>query len=121
MRNLRKVTIDVYDEDGCLCESVTGPMDYEDVREKMIEIIKNDGVPVARIKGTEPRHVKCDQSERIDAKQIDEHLRAIRATKEPLIVHAAFQVNGVTHQVIGPAGWVKRQIGEALRLAAGKI
>lgn len=55
MSKLQKVTIDVYDEDGELCESVTGPMDYEDVREKMVEIIKNDGVPVARIRGEVPK------------------------------------------------------------------
>lgn len=58
MSNLQKVTIDIYDAEGELCESVIGPMDYEDVREKMIEIIKNDGVPVVRIKGEVPRKIK---------------------------------------------------------------
>lgn len=58
MSNLQKVTIDTYDADGELWESTTEPMDYEDVRERMIEIIKNDGVPVVRIKGGVPRKIK---------------------------------------------------------------
>lgn len=61
MSNLQKVTIDIYDAEGELCESVIGPMDYEDVREKMIEIIKNDGVPVVRIKGEVPRKIKIEK------------------------------------------------------------
>lgn len=60
MSNLRKVTIDIYDAEGELCESIIGPMDYEDVREKMIEIIKNDGVPVVRIKGEVPKKIKVE-------------------------------------------------------------
>lgn len=63
MSNLQKVTIDIYDAEGELCESVIGPMDYEDVREKMIEVIKNDGVPVVWIKGEVPRKIKVEKKE----------------------------------------------------------
>lgn len=63
MSNLQKVTIDIYDAEGELCESVIGPMDYEDVREKMIEVIKNDGVPVVRIKEEVPRKIKVEKKE----------------------------------------------------------
>lgn len=58
MSNLQKVTIEAYDADGELWETTTEPMDFEDVREKMIEIIKNDGVPVARVKGGVPRKIR---------------------------------------------------------------
>lgn len=71
MSNLKKVTIEAYDADGELWESTTEPMDFEDVRERMIEIIKNDGVPVVRINEAKPRRVKCNQSERVEAKNVD--------------------------------------------------
>ena len=56
-RNTAKVTIDIYDLDGELCESVGGPMDGEDVKEQMIDILKNDGIPVIR------RHAKHEAAD----------------------------------------------------------
>ena len=57
MRKTSKVSIDVYDADGELCESIGGPMDYEDVKEQMIDILRNDGIPVIR------RHGKHEKAE----------------------------------------------------------
>lgn len=57
MRKTSKVSIDVYDADGELCESIGGPMDYEDVKEQMLEILRNDGLPVIR------RHGKHEKAE----------------------------------------------------------
>jgi len=45
------VTIDVYDEDGVYHEGIGGPMSFEDVKNQMIEILKNDGIPVIRTRG----------------------------------------------------------------------
>lgn len=60
MSKLQKVTIEAYDADGELWEATTEPMDFEDVRERMIEIIKNDGVPVVRVKGEVPKKIKVE-------------------------------------------------------------
>lgn len=57
MRKTSKVSIDVYDADGELCESIGGPMDYEDVKEQLLEILRNDGIPVIR------RHGKHEKPE----------------------------------------------------------
>lgn len=117
MSPLQKINIDIYDADGELCESISGPMDYEDVREQMISIIRNDGIPVIRIAGAKPRHVKCDQSERICAEQIDRHVAAMKDSGAQLIAHAAYRVNGQLHCVTGPASWVRAQIAEAAKRA----
>lgn len=45
------VTIDVYDEDGVYHEGIGGPMTFEDVKHQMLEILKNDGIPVIRTRG----------------------------------------------------------------------
>lgn len=51
-RHPAKISMDIYDADGELCESIGGQMDYEDVREQMLAALKNDGIPVIR------RHAK---------------------------------------------------------------
>lgn len=57
MRKTSKISIDIYDADGTLCECIGGPMDYEDVKEQMLEALKNDGIPVIR------RHGKHEKGE----------------------------------------------------------
>lgn len=57
MKKTSKVSIDIYDADGELCECIGGPMDYEDVKEQMLEILSNDGIPVIR------RHGKHEKAE----------------------------------------------------------
>ena len=113
MSPLQKINIDIYDADGVLCESICGQMDFEDVREQMISIIQNDCVPVVRVIGVKPRHVKCDQSERICAEQIDRHMAAVKESPRQMIVHAAFRVDGQMRCVTGPAAWVRDVIEEA--------
>lgn len=56
-RKTAKVSIDIYDADGELCEAIGGPMDYEDVKEQMISALRNDGIPVIR------RHAKHEKTE----------------------------------------------------------
>lgn len=56
----KRVTIEVYDAEGVLCESIGGPMDYEDLKEQMISILRNDGIPV--LKQHEKHAEKADKS-----------------------------------------------------------
>ena len=45
----KHVTISIYDADGELCESVGGRMGYEEVKDIMINTLRNDGIPVVRV------------------------------------------------------------------------
>ena len=56
-KKTKNVSIEIYDAEGELCESIGGPKDYEDIREQMIEIMKNDGIPVLRQHG---KHEKVE-------------------------------------------------------------
>lgn len=55
-----KVSIDIYDLDGEHCETLGGPMDGYDLKAQMIDILKNDGIPVVRCHGkheaADPKH-----------------------------------------------------------------
>lgn len=66
MKKTSKVSIDIYDADGELCESIGGPMDYEDVKEQMLEILRNDAIPVIRRHG---KHEK-DEPDKGESKQV---------------------------------------------------
>ena len=48
MPKKQSYTIEVYDEDAVLRESIGGPMDFDDVRATMESILRNDGIPVIR-------------------------------------------------------------------------
>jgi len=61
-KKTKNVSIEIYDAEGDLCESIGGPMDYEDIREQMIEILKNDGIPVLRQHG---KHEKVEPEKAI--------------------------------------------------------
>lgn len=45
------VSIEIYDADGEYCESFRGRLGYEEIRERMIDALKNDGIPVIRQRG----------------------------------------------------------------------
>lgn len=47
-KDTSRVTIEIYDEDGLLCESVGGLMTHQEVKDKMIDVLRNDGIPVIR-------------------------------------------------------------------------
>lgn len=51
MSKTKRVTIEIYDEDGVLCESIGGPMDFEEVKSNMLDALKNDGIPVLIVHG----------------------------------------------------------------------
>ncbi len=93
-KDTSRVTIEIYDEDGLLCESVGGLMTHQEVKDKMIDVLRNDGIPVIR------QHAKHEAVE--DEVQGKTELHAIpmvldyefdgikfRACGHPLDVHAA--------------------------------
>lgn len=45
------VCIVIYDADGEFCKSSSGLMGYEEIRERMIDALKNDRIPVIRHRG----------------------------------------------------------------------
>lgn len=47
-KDTSRVTIEIYDEDGLLCERVGGLMTHQEVKDKMIDVLRNDGIPVIR-------------------------------------------------------------------------
>lgn len=47
----KRVSIEVYDADGVLRESIGGPMDFEDIHATMTSVLKNDGIPVLKSHG----------------------------------------------------------------------
>ena len=47
-KDTSRVTIEIYDEDGLLCESIGGLMTHQEVKDKMIDVLRNDGIPVIR-------------------------------------------------------------------------
>jgi hypothetical protein len=93
-KDTSRVTIEIYDEDGLLCESVGGLMTHQEVKDKMIDVLRNDGIPVIR------QHAKHAPLE--DDVQEKTELHAVpmvldyefdgikfRACGHPLDVHAA--------------------------------
>lgn len=54
----KHVTISIYDADGLLCESVGGRMGYDEVKDIMINTLRNDGIPVIRVS---ERSKDCDE------------------------------------------------------------
>lgn len=105
----KRVTIEVYDEDGVLRESIGGPMDYEDVREQMIEILRNDGIPV--LKQHEKQAVKV-QPPKVDA------VPAILKF-EPLL-QLRWEYNGVKFDAMGKYDDVMDAQAELLRRIFGE-
>ena len=44
----RRVTIEIYDADGAMRESIGGQYTFREIRDMMRDIIQNDGIPVIR-------------------------------------------------------------------------
>ena len=76
--NKKRVTIEVYDADGVLCESIGGPMDFEDIQATMISVLKNEGIPVLKYHG---KHEKAEPDKGESKKVIRE---ALQGNKEEL-------------------------------------
>ena len=79
-RKTSKVSIDIYDADGVLCECIGGPMDYDDVKEQLLSIIGNDGIPVIRAHG---KHEKVEDKH--------DHPVAVPRWEQPMTVSIEYQ------------------------------
>ena len=79
-RKTSKVSIDIYDADGVLCECIGGPMDYEDVKEQLLSIIGNDGIPVIRVHG---KHEKVEEQH--------DHPVAVPRWEQPMTLSIEYQ------------------------------
>ena len=79
-RKTSKVSIDIYDADGVLCECIGGQMDYEDVKEQLLSIIGNDGIPVIRVHG---KHEKVEEKH--------DHPVAVPSWEQPMTVSIEYQ------------------------------
>ena len=92
MRKTSKISIDIYDADGTLCECIGGTMDYEDVKEQMLEALKNDGIPVIRRHG---KHEKVEPAH-------DQHTNALPPMPkfEPLL-QLRWEYEGVKFDAVG--------------------
>lgn len=77
------LTIEVYDEDAVMRESIGGPMGFDDVRATMISILKNDGIPVVRQLG---KHA-ADES---DGKHAAKEAKPCQAWEQPLSVSIVY-------------------------------
>lgn len=47
-RNKSRVTIEIYDADGEMRESIGGQYTFREIRDMMRDIVQNDGIPVIR-------------------------------------------------------------------------
>lgn len=96
-KDTSRVTIEIYDEDGLLCESVGGLMTHQEVKDKMIDVLRNDGIPVIR---QHAKHEAVEDDVKGKAKLTELHAIPMvldyefdgikfRACGHPLDVHAA--------------------------------
>lgn len=80
-----KVRIEIYDEDGDMRESVGGRMDWDEIREIMLEALKNDGLPVLITEARESEENRGNQRTGNGSKR-----EAGKAWEQPLSVHIEY-------------------------------
>lgn len=80
-----KVRIEIYDEDGDMRESVGGRMDWDEIREIMLEALKNDGLPVLSKQETGEKGTMDTTSMDNDDKREDEWF-----WEQPMTVHIEY-------------------------------
>lgn len=102
MKKGTRVTIEIYDADGEYCESIRGRLGYEEIRERMIDALKNDGIPVIRQHGK--HETEDDKPEELG----DEEFTP--GTGSEIYVH--WSCNGVEFEAEGPAEYVLRESNE---------
>ena len=96
-----RVTIEIYDADGEYCESISGRLGYEEIRERMIDALKNDGIPVIRQRGKHETEELGDEE-------------FTPGTGADIYVH--WSCNGVEFEAEGPAEYVLRASKEMLEM-----
>jgi hypothetical protein len=79
-----RVTIEIYDEDGDLRESLGGEYTFRQIRSLMKDIISNDGIPVIRQLG---KHAKAED---IKPTAEGKHLPAPEMKTIPMVLEYEF-------------------------------
>lgn len=92
MHKKQHFTIEVYDDDAVLRESIGGPMDFDDVRATMISILKNDGIPVIRQLG---KHAAAET----DGKHAPKVVPKPQIWEQPMAIHIEY--DGVKFSATG--------------------
>lgn len=92
MHKKQHFTIEVYDDDAVLRESIGGPMDFDDVHATMISILKNDGIPVIRQLG---KHAAAEP----DGKHTPKDAPKPQIWEQPMAIHIEY--DGVKFSATG--------------------
>jgi hypothetical protein len=88
-----RVTIEIYDADGDLQESLGGEYTFRQIRSMMKDILENDGVPVIRQLG---KHAKA---EAIKPTAEEKHLPAPEMKTIPMML--AYKFDGIEFRAAG--------------------
>lgn len=77
---MKNYEIAIYDDEGTLCESISGEMDCDEVRARMLEALRNDGIPVVR------KLVQVEATEEKVCGETGETQRSNREWEQPMII-----------------------------------
>lgn len=96
-KDTSRVTIEIYDEDGLLCESVGGTYTHEEVKDQMIEILLNDGIPVIR------RHAKHEAAKSVEDDNMPKLQGVLNAPKLPATIPMVldYEFDGIKFHACG--------------------
>lgn len=89
MTSKSRMTIEVYNDEGKMHESIGGHMDFEGLKATMLSILKNDGIPIVRHVG---KHAAKDQVEKPEAS-------CIREWEQPMAIHIEY--DGLIYSATG--------------------
>ena len=109
-KHTSKVTIEIYDEDGVLAESIGGVFSHDEIKDQMIDILKNDGIPVIRRLGKhEAAEPACDRR----GGNLPPESKAAPAFEQPMTLRIEF--DDIKFMVVGKYDDVMDAQAEFLR------
>ena len=93
-----RVTIEIYDADGEMRESIGGQYTYREIRDMMRDIVKNDGIPVIRQLGK--NEAKEPEKELVFEK--DPELKLLNLPKvDPIPMVLEYKFDGIEFRAVG--------------------
>lgn len=89
-KNKSRVTIEIYDADGEMRESIGGQYTFREIRDMMRDIVQNDGIPVIRQMG---KH---------EAVEHDGEIRVLNLPKvDPIPMVLEYKFDGIEFRAAG--------------------
>ena len=89
-KNKSRVTIEIYDADGEMRESIGGQYTFREIRDMMRDIVQNDGIPVIRQLG---KH---------EAVEPDGEIRVLNLPKvDPIPMVLEYKFDGIEFRAAG--------------------